>query len=67
MIRTEHKHSKIVYHAFCFKIRDYHKIEFARITEKIKSRCSFTKEFKLKVAQYFYDHDKNCNQTATHC
>ena len=33
---------------------------------KINTRHSFTKEFKLKVVQFFYDHDKNCNQTATH-
>ena len=33
---------------------------------KINTRRSFTKEFKLKVVQFFYDHDKNCNQTATH-
>ena len=36
------------------------------MAEKINTRCSFTKEFKLKVVQFFYDHDKNCNQTATH-
>ena len=33
---------------------------------EINTRRSFTKEFKLKVVQFFYDHDKNCNQTATH-
>ena len=33
---------------------------------KINTRRSFTKEFKLKVVQFFYDHGKNCNQTATH-
>ena len=36
------------------------------MAEKINTRRSFTKEFKLKVVQFFYDHDKNCNQTATH-
>ena len=36
------------------------------MTEKINTRRSFTKEFKPKVVQFFYDHDKNCNQTATH-
>ena len=36
------------------------------MTEKINTRRSFTKEFKLKVVQFFYVHDKNCNQTATH-
>ena len=33
---------------------------------KINTRRSFTKEFKLKVVQFFYDHDNNWNQTATH-
>ena len=37
-----------------------------RMAEKINTRCSCTKEFKLKVVQYFYDLDKNCNQTAKH-
>ena len=36
------------------------------MAEKINTRRSFTKELKLKVVQFFYDHDKNCNQTATH-
>ena len=36
------------------------------MAEKINTRCSCTKEFKLKVVQYFYDLDKNCNQTAKH-
>ena len=36
------------------------------MTEKINTRRSFTKEFKFKVVQFFYDHDKNCKQTATH-
>ena len=36
------------------------------MAEKINTRRSFTKEFKLKVVQFFYDHDKNYNQTATH-
>ena len=35
------------------------------MAEKINARRSFTKEFKLKVVQYFYDHDNNCNQAAT--
>ena len=30
MIRIEHEHSEIVYRAFCFKIIDYDKIEFAK-------------------------------------
>ena len=34
------------------------------MAEKINTRRSFTKEFKLKVVQFFYDHDKNSNQTA---
>ena len=37
-----------------------------RIAEKINARHSFPKEFKLKVVNFFYDHDKNCNQTAAH-
>ena len=37
-----------------------------KMTEKINARCSLTKEFKLKVVQFFQDHDKSCNQTATH-
>ena len=37
-----------------------------RLVEKINTTRSFTKKFKLKVVQFFYDHDKNCNQTATH-
>ena len=37
-----------------------------RMAEKINTRRSFTKEFKLKVVQFFYDHGKNCNQTVTH-
>ena len=36
------------------------------MAEKINTRRSFTKEFKLKVVHFFYDYDKNCNQTATH-
>ena len=36
------------------------------MAEKINTRRSFTEEFKLKVVQFFYNHDKNCNQTATH-
>ena len=36
------------------------------MAEKINTRRSLTKEFKLKVVQFFYDHDMNCNQTATH-
>ena len=36
------------------------------MVENINTTRSFTKEFKLKVVQFFYDHDKNCNQTATH-
>ena len=36
------------------------------MAEKINTRRSFTKELKLKVVQYFYDHDQNCDQTATH-
>ena len=36
------------------------------MAEKLNTRRSFTKEFKLKVAQFFYDHDKNCSQTAAH-
>ena len=34
-----------------------------RMAEKINTRRSFTTEFKFKVAQFFYDHDKNCTQT----
>ena len=34
-----------------------------RIAEEINTRRSFTKEFKFKVVQFFYDHVKNCNQT----
>ena len=60
MIRIEYQHSKIVSPAFCFQIIDYDKIEFA------KSGRALTKEFKLKVVQFFYDHGKNYNQTATH-
>ena len=37
-----------------------------RLVEKINTTRSFTKKFKLKVVHFFYDHDKNCNQTATH-
>ena len=36
------------------------------MAEKINTRRSFTKAFKLKVVQSFYDHGKNCNQTVTH-
>ena len=36
------------------------------MAEKINTRRSFTKEFKRKVVQFFYDQDKNCNRTATH-
>ena len=36
------------------------------MAEKINTRRSFIKEFKLKVVQFFYEHDKNCNQTGTH-
>ena len=36
------------------------------MAENINTRRSFTKEFKLQVAQFFYGHDKNCNQSATH-
>ena len=36
------------------------------MAEKVNTRRSFTKEFKLKVVQFFYDYDKICNQTATH-
>ena len=36
------------------------------MAEKINTIRSLTKELKLKVAQFFYDRDKNCNQTATH-
>ena len=36
------------------------------MAEKINTGRSFTKEFKLKVVQLIYDHDKNCNQTGTH-
>ena len=35
------------------------------MAEKINTRRSFTKEFKLKVVQFFHEHDKICNQTAT--
>ena len=35
------------------------------MAEKIHTRRSFTKESKLKVVQFFYENDKNCNQTAT--
>ena len=35
------------------------------MAENINTRRSFTKEFKLKVTQFFYGHDKNCNQSAT--
>ena len=33
---------------------------------KINARLSITKEFELKVLQFFYDYDKNCNQSTTH-
>ena len=59
MIRIQHEHSKIVYCTFCFKI-------IQRMAEEINTRRLFTKEFKLKVVQSFCNHDKNCNQTATH-
>ena len=36
------------------------------MAEKINTGRSFTKGFKHKVVQFFFDHDKNCNQTATH-
>ena len=37
MIRIEHEHSKIVYPAFCLKIADYDKIEFAK--NNWKNKC----------------------------
>ena len=52
MIRIEHEHLKIVYCASYCKIIDYDAIEFA-MDEKINARSSFTKEFKLKVVQFF--------------
>ena len=36
------------------------------MAKKVNTRRSFSREFKLKVVQFVYDHDKNCNQTATH-
>ena len=36
------------------------------MAEKINTRRSFTKEVKLKVVQFFYNHDINCNQTPTY-
>ena len=68
MIRIEHEHSKIIYRAFCFKIKFDRMIYYNSQgkAEKINTRHSFTKESKLKVVQFFYNHDKNCNQTATY-
>ena len=60
MIRIKHLHLKIVYGTFCFKII------VLRMAEKISTRCSCTIEFKFKVVQFFDNHGKICNQTATH-
>ena len=53
MIPIKYKHSKIVYRAFCFKIIDYDKLEFAKASLKKILDVRLLKNLDLKWYNFF--------------